>query len=73
MFYNKDKKHKYVLDKRYNKTNLHRTLMKDWQYIEPMKMVEVFSLWFEQQTITLRRECNLLKSQLQAKGLKILR
>ena len=52
---------------------MHRTLMKDWQYIEPMKMAEVFSLWFEQQTITLRRECKLLKSQLQAKGLKILR
>ncbi|KOS68307.1 hypothetical protein AEA09_06885 [Lysinibacillus contaminans] len=63
---------RYLLH-RYIVTDLmHRTLVKDWKYVEPMKMADAFSFWFDQQIKILQRECKILNSQLKAKGLKVL-
>lgn len=52
---------------------MYRTLLKDQQYVEPMNMSEIFSFWFDQHLEIVQRERKILNSQLQAKGLQILR
>jgi len=48
---------------------MHRTLMKDWQNIEPIKMVEVFSLFRAANNYTAKR-VKIIKKSVTSKGLK---